>query len=65
MNNPKPGVVVTLRGDTDFIGVIIHGRKDKCGQISVYWFLWHGAVCRQVVMVEPYKLERFKPRTKA
>lgn len=45
MNNPKPGVVVTLRGDTDFIGVIIHGR--------------------QVVMVEPYKLERFKPRTKA
>lgn len=54
----KRGSVVTLRGDPDFVGIVRSVKKDKCGQIPVYWILWHGQALHKRVWIEPYKLER-------
>ncbi len=57
----KKGEAITLRGDLDFVGVIVHSRKDRCGRIPVWWATWHGKAHGSVIFCDPYKLVRLLP----
>lgn len=60
----KKGEAVALRGDLNFIGVIVHNRKDRCGQIPVWWVTWHGKPFGSAIFCDPYKLMRLLPTWK-
>lgn len=47
-------------GEAEFIGIIQGTKKDKCGQIPVWWITWHGQRLCSSVWCDPYKLTRLR-----